>query len=193
MDEIHYTKQRTVENISRRRRLVRDLCTAAAERNSGLRVLGMSATPVINTLQEGKSLVELVSGLAHDELNTQATVSNCMRLHQRLTTLGIRWMPEYDLAFDQMEIDVDARAWLDEIRALGQNGNSLALEQILTRGALAGDSAQIQPKTLIYTHYIGGIDRQLYDAIVQDGWRVGFILARTSPVWKDFSTAISMC
>ena len=107
---------------------------------------------MINTLQEGKSLVELVSGLAHDELEIAATVSNCMRLHQRLVTLGTRWMPQYDLVFDQAEIDVDAHEWLENIRALGPTGNLLALEQILTEARYAIIRAHIQRKTLIYTH-----------------------------------------
>jgi hypothetical protein len=94
VDEIHYAKQRS-EDISQRRQLVAALTTLAAERNPDLHVLGMSATPVINNLQEGKSMVELVTGLAHDELDTRPTVPNCMALHQRLVTLGIRWMPEY--------------------------------------------------------------------------------------------------
>jgi hypothetical protein len=60
-------KQRTVEDISRRRQMVAALTSLAGERNPDLHVLGMSATPVINNLQEGKSMVELVSGVAHDE------------------------------------------------------------------------------------------------------------------------------
>jgi hypothetical protein len=41
----------------------------------------MSATPVINNLQEGKSLIELVTGVAHADLGTRATVPNCMTLY----------------------------------------------------------------------------------------------------------------
>ena len=44
----------------------------------------MSGTPVINTLQEGKSLVEMITGHRHDDLDVEATVQNCMRLYQRL-------------------------------------------------------------------------------------------------------------
>ena len=70
MDEIHYAKQRAPwKNISRRRQLVAALTTLPPSANPDLHVLGMSATPVINNLQEGKSMVELVSGLAHDELD----------------------------------------------------------------------------------------------------------------------------
>jgi hypothetical protein len=132
VDEIHYAKQRS-EDISQRRRLIAALTTLAAQRNPDLHVLGMSATPVINNLQEGKSIVELVTGLAHDELDTRPTVPNCMALHQRLVTIGIRWMPEYQLRYEQREIEVDSGPFLDEIRALGSKGTPLALEQILTR------------------------------------------------------------
>jgi hypothetical protein len=174
VDEIHYAKQGAVEDMSRRRQMVGALTTMAAERNHDLHVLGMSATPVINNLQEGKSMVELVSSVGHGELETRPTVPNCMRLHQRLVTLGIRWMPEYDLGYEQHEIEVDCGAFLSEIRALGQAGTPLALEKVLTRARLPVIRELVHPKTLIYTHYVQGIDRLLRDALVEDGWKVGF-------------------
>ena len=118
-------------------------------------------------------MVELVAGMAHEELETRATIANCMRLHQRLVTLGIRWMPEYDLAYEQVEVDVDCTAHLDDIRALGKHGSPLALEQVLTRARLPVILEQVRPKTVIYTHYVSQIDRQLRDALVDAGWRVG--------------------
>jgi hypothetical protein len=160
--------------MSQRRRLVAALTSLAAERNPDLHVLGMSATPVINNLQEGKSMIELVSGVSHDELDTRATVPNCMALHQRLVTLGIRWLPEYQVRYEQREIEVDCGPFLDEIRALGAAGTPLALEQVLTRARLPIIRAHVEPKTLIYTQYVQGIDRQLRDALEADGWKVGF-------------------
>jgi hypothetical protein len=178
VDEIHHAKQRAVENISQRRQLVAALTSQAAERNPDLHVLGMSATPVINNLQEGKSMVELVSGVAHDELDTRPTVPNCMSLHQRLVTLGIRWMPDYHklLGYECREerIEVDCGPFLGEIRNLGGKGSPLALEQVLTRARLPIIRQHVQRKTLIYTNYIEGIDRALREALVADGWRVGF-------------------
>src|SRR5262249_3847598 len=158
VDEIHFAKQRTVEDISKRRQLVTALTTRAGERNPDLHVLGMSATPVINNLHEGKSMVELVSGLAHDELDIRPTVPNCMKLHQRLVTLGIRWMPDYKrmLGFECREerVPVDCANFLDEIRSLGTNSTPLKLEQILTRARLPAIREHVRPKTLIYTHYL---------------------------------------
>ncbi|MBD2741404.1 DEAD/DEAH box helicase family protein [Coleofasciculus sp. FACHB-1120] len=174
IDEIHYTKQRHVENISRRKQLVSAFITAASDRNPNLHIIGMSATPVINNLQEGKSLVELITGVTHDELDIRPTIPNCMKLHQRLVSLGIRWMPEYNLGYEQIEIPVDCSEFIEEIRALGQNGTPLELEKILTRARLPDIRRHIQPKTLIYTHYIQGIDRLLREALEEDRWKVGF-------------------
>src|SRR6266536_1775073 len=174
VDEIHYAKQRQVEDMSRRRKLVAAMITFAAQQNHDLHVLGMSATPVINNLQEGKSMVELVTGLTHDDLQTQPTVANCMSLHQKLVRLGIRWMPEYHIGYEQQEIEVDCSSFLDEIRELGQQGSPLALEHILTRARLTTIRQQVLPKTLIYTQLIHGIDQLLWDALTKDGWKVGF-------------------
>jgi hypothetical protein len=150
------------------------LTSEAAKLNPDLYVLGMSATPVINNLQEGKSLVELVTGLEHPDLQVRPTVANSMQLHQRLVTLGTRWLPEYDLELETREVAIDCAAVLDEVRSLGQSGTPLALEQILTRARLPIIKAEVRPKTLIYTHYIDGIDQLLYQGLVEDGWRVGF-------------------
>ncbi|MFB2839652.1 zinc-ribbon domain-containing protein [Floridanema evergladense] len=174
IDEIHYTKQRKVEDMSQRKELIGSLISWANEQNPNLHVIGMSATPVINNLQEGKSLVEMVTGVAHNELDIRPTIPNCMKLHQRLVTLGIRWMPEYNLEYEQIEIPVDCGDYIDRIRALGKNGTPLELEKILTHARLPVIRQQIQPKTLIYTHYIQGIDSLLKNALEADGWRVGF-------------------
>ncbi len=173
IDEIHFAKQR-YEDISLRRERVNEMVSIASRNNPHINVLGMSATPVINNLQEGRSMVELITGLAHDELATTPTLGNCMALHQRLVTLGIRWKPEYDLSYQQLEVPVDCTYVLDDIRALGKKGTPLALEQILTRVRLPVITKNIKQKTLIYTHHISGIDKILYDSLSSEGWRVGF-------------------
>jgi hypothetical protein len=176
VDEIHFVKQRS-EDVSRRRQVVDAMITSAASTNQELAVLGMSATPVINNLREGIALVEMVTGRAHADLGVQPTVPNAMRLFQRLTTIGPRWLSEHGTGYTQREVEVDCTDLIDEIRGLGRRGTPLQLEEILTRARLPQILANIVPKTLIYTHYIGGaerLDRQLHDAISAKGWRVGF-------------------
>jgi hypothetical protein len=174
VDEIHFTKQRRAENLSRRKRIVSALIALAAANQPQLCVLGMSATPVINNLQEGRSLVEMVSGLEHADIETRPTVANCMKLHQRLVSLGTRWVPKYDAELEQCEVPIDCVDAIEEIRSLGRAGSPLALEQILTRVRLPIIRREMRRKTLLYTHYLQGIEGPLRDALTTDGWRVGF-------------------
>ncbi|MEK6237031.1 MAG: DEAD/DEAH box helicase, partial [Planctomycetales bacterium] len=175
VDEIHYSKQREADDMSRRRQMVTAMIQLAGERSSELAVLGMSATPVINNLQEGRSLIELITGVEHADLSTRTTVSNCMRMHQQLVRLGIRWMPEYDLVDEEVVVEICCEDVLDEVRELGRvKGSPLALEQILTLKRLPVILEHVRPKTLIYTHYVQGIDRVLREALEEAGWKTGF-------------------
>ena len=176
VDEIHFTKQRHADQMSQRKRLVQAMISAASESNPQLCVLGMSATPVINNLQEGRSLVEMISEVEHEDLDVKPTVPNCMRLHQKLVSLGTRWRPTYDSVLETETVDVDCSEYLHEIRALGKDHSPLDLEKILTRARLPVilDQLSHQRQTLVYTHYVHEIDRILCEAIRSAGYRVGF-------------------
>ncbi len=181
IDEIHYAKQREAGTLmSKRKRLVQGMVLEAGKKNSDLCVLGMSGTPVINTLQEGKSLVEMITGHRHDDLDVVPTVQNCMRLYQRLVTLGTRWKPEYKIQLDVRRIEIDCAPALDQIRAIG-HGTVLQLEQVLTELRLPTILEHIKPgeKVLIYTHYVEGIVATLRDDLVKAGLRVGMLTGDT--------------
>lgn len=181
VDEIHYAKQRDAgASMSKRKRLVQGLILEAGKKTADLCVLGMSGTPVINTLQEGKSLVEMITGHRHDDLDTRATVQNCMRLYQRLVTLGTRWKPDYKIQLDVSKKLIDCGPDLDEIRAVGR-GTVLQLEQVLTRLRTPTILENLKPgeKTLIYTHYVDGIAAPLREAIAEAGYRVGILTGDT--------------
>ncbi len=181
IDEIHYAKQREAGTLmSKRKRLVQGMVLEAGKKNAKLHVLGMSGTPVINTLQEGKSLVEMITGYRHDDLEVVPTVQNCMRLYQRLVTLGTRWKPKYKIQLDPQEIPVDCGSELDRIREIGR-GTVLQLEQVLTDVRLPVILEHIAPgeKVLIYTHYVDGIVSTLRDALVKEGLRVGMLTGDT--------------
>jgi hypothetical protein len=175
IDEIHFAKQRSPTEMSKRKRLVQGLILEAGKKNADLCVLGMSGTPVINELQEGKSLVELIVGHRYDDLETKATVQNCMRLYQRLVTLGTRWMPNYSTQLDESNRpEIDCAPYLDEIKEVAR-GTVLDLERVLTKIRLPAILANIKPgeKVLIYTHYVDGIVDQLRDAVQAEGYQAG--------------------
>ena len=150
VDEIHRCKQRG-DDPSKRRQMVLALIANAAERNPNLHVLGMSATPVINNLKEGKSLVELVAGVERADLNEKATLNNCMRLHQAFVTLGIRSRVKPKINIKRVTLPVDCTYLVDEIREEGTS--ILKMEQILTRARIPAILKELHPKTVVYTHY----------------------------------------
>ncbi|MEG5176011.1 zinc-ribbon domain-containing protein [Microcoleus sp. B3-D7] len=171
VDEIHRCKHRS-DDPSKRRQMVLAMITNATENNPDLHVLGMSATPVINNLKEGKSLVELVTGIERYDLGEKATLNNCMRLHQALVTLGIRSRVKPQIKINRVTIPVDCTHLVDEIREKATS--LLKMEQILTRARIPAILKELQPKTIVYTHYVEGIVDQLKEAIEGEGWTVGF-------------------
>ena len=171
VDEIHRCKHRN-EDPSKRRQMVLALITNATERNPNLHVLGMSATPVINNLKEGKSLVELVTGVERKDLGEKATLNNCMRLHQAFATVGIRSKVKPKITINKIKIPVDCTHLVDKIREEGTS--VLKMEQILTSARIPAILNEIRPKTIVYTHYVEGIVDQLKAAIEGAGWTVGF-------------------
>jgi hypothetical protein len=149
VDEIHRCKQRNGDS-SKRRQMVLALITNAAKQNPDLHVLGMSATPVINNLKEGKSLVELVTGVERSDLGEKATINNCMRLHQAFVTLGIRSKVKPKIKIDRVNVPVDCTHLVDRIREEGTS--ILKMEQILTSARIPAILKELRPKTIVYTH-----------------------------------------
>lgn len=176
IDEVHYAKQRYADQLSQRKRLLQAMVFEAGRKNAELRVLGMSATPVINNLQEGRSLIEMITGVEHNDLPVKPTVPNCMRLHQQLARLGTRWRPEYEPSLNVEKPEVHCDPWIDQIRELGRNASPLDIEKILTQARLPSiiEALKRPGQALVYTHYVDQIATTLYDAISDAGHRVGF-------------------
>jgi hypothetical protein len=183
IDEIHRCKQRS-EDPSKRRQMVLALITNATEINPELHVLGMSATPVINNLKEGKSLVELITGVERPDLGEKANINNCMQLHQAFVTLGIRSKVKPKIDINRIRIPVDCTHLVDRIREEGTS--ILKMEQILTSARLPTILKEIRRKTIVYTHYVEGIIDLLKEAIEAEGWTVGFHIGGDKSGRNDF-------
>jgi len=164
--------------------MVMALITNTAEKNPEVHVLGMSATPVINNLKEGKSLVELVTGKKHLDLEERATLNNCMKLYQAFVTLGIRSKVKPKIHINRIKIPIDCTHLVDEIR---ENGTSiLKMEQILTNARIPTIMKELKPKTIIYTHYVESIVEQLHEAVKAEGWTVGFHIGGNKSGFNEF-------
>lgn len=188
IDEVHYTKQREIDNVSKRKEMIKNLVVEAGIKNKQLKVIGMSATPVINNLYEGRSMIELITGKEHKDIETKVNVNNCMYLFQKLSTIGTRYLPKYEVNIDiKPPIEIDCSEVIDEIKEKGsRNIKILELELILTRIRIPEIIKNLEKKTIIYTHYIKGIGEILAEAISKAGYTVGFYTGEDKSGFDSF-------
>lgn len=173
IDELHQVKQRDTKSESQRRRLINGLITDVPDNRPKPRVLGMSATPVINNLQEGKSLIELVSSLEHHDISAETNVQNCIKLYQKFTTMGFRMMPKYRSDRVPQIHPVDCTPSLDALLALGTRPHPQQVEAILVWARWPVISKYLRPKTVVFTDYVKDIIPFLVEATKQAGFSVG--------------------
>ena len=156
IDEIHQSKRRTKEASSQRRKLINEFIRISSNINPDLRVLGMSATPVINNLYEGRSLLELVTQETFDDVSEKIDLNSCMNLYQHFVRDGIRMNPGAMSRTQVIMKDIDVTALLPNIVAATKNGTYHDVEQILVQPKLDALKQCLArgEKTVIFITYI---------------------------------------
>jgi superfamily II DNA or RNA helicase len=154
LDEVQFAKQRYSEP-SLRRETLEGLVQQLAKDNPDLKVLGMSATPVINNLYEGRKLLEIVQGRSFDDLDSKPTVTNAFAVHRSLMVYGFRYKPKYDIKLGKPEIVEPVRN--DLIDELRNASGVLGVEQTLLPAKLEAIRPHVRKGTLVYTHYVDGM------------------------------------
>jgi len=173
IDELHQVKQRDEDLETQRRRLINGLIADVPEDRPKPRVLGMSATPVVNNLYEGKSLVELVSSLRHDDIGTATNIHNCMKLYQKFTTMGFRMVPQNQISRTPQIHPVDCTPYLEDLFLLGHRPHPQQVEAVLVRARWSIIRQHLRAKTVIFTEYVKDIVPYLVQQIKQVGMSVG--------------------
>jgi len=168
LDEIHFSKIRDA-NVSARRQNLDALMTEIRKKNPKVKLLGISATPVVNNLQEGRSLLELITGKIYDDVATRSTIPNAVTLYEKLSTISIREIPDYPIHLDTQIIDVEAEK-PNNIQVKQLKSNPLSIEKILTEARLPEIIKLIDGQTIIYTEYVEEIVEKLADAVREAGY-----------------------
>ncbi|MDE1812685.1 MAG: DEAD/DEAH box helicase family protein [Thaumarchaeota archaeon] len=172
LDEIHFSKIRDA-NISQRRQNLDGLMTELRKMNKDLKVLGISATPVVNNLQEGRSLLELITGKIFDDVATRPTIPNAVTLYEKLTNISIRELPEYQIQTDTKIVDVETPR-PSSITVKQLKSNPLSIEQILTDSRIPEIVKLIEGQTVIYTEYVEKIIEKISQAVRDAGYSFAF-------------------
>lgn len=162
---------------SNRRKNIETLVDHLRSVNRKLKVNVLSATPVINNIREGKSLLELLTGTKYG-FSTRNTLRNANKLHTEFIPFSVVYSKRPDLKEVGRDEPIFVDAYLpenltdEEIQKLNWN----ELEQIATRyriPKIIEIIKQSEGKTVIYTDYTTGIVSQLRTACIDAGFRVG--------------------
>jgi superfamily II DNA or RNA helicase len=175
LDEIHYSKTRFEEQVSQRSHNLKGLLTGIRKKNVAVvKVLGLSATPVINNLMEGRSMLEMITGKIYEDVVTKPTIPNAVTLYEKLSIISIREIPEYKFAKEEEFIEVDAEISPDIITKSFIK-SPLIIERLLTEARIKEVIKNIDKngQTIIYTEYVGnGIVEKLAKAVRDHGYKV---------------------
>jgi len=157
LDEIQFVKIRG--NISgRRREHLEAFINGIKATNPDVKLVGLSATPVINELSEGRSLLNLVTGWNHDKtLKVKPNIGNAVALYEKFANISVRHKPEYGIQEDRQFFDIDAE-WPPGTESRELISNPLKAEEILTQIRIPKILELIDGPTVIYTEYVGSSD-----------------------------------
>lgn len=190
LDEVHSIKQRNATDESKRREVISGLVGEVKKNNPDYYLLAMSATPVINNLNEAKSLIELITFKKLDDINTTPTISNCIELFRRLVMYGIRHKNVED------NILKNNKHTLIEINGdeLFQTASKISVDDVTSKELLVLQKKleAIVPyintslgKTVIYTHYVTGMEEGIYNFLTNLGFKVCVYTGGTAKLSRE--------
>lgn len=150
----------------------------------------MSATPVINNLNEAKSLLEMITGKEYNDLNTTRTLTNAMEVFKQMTLNGLRYIPKYQIVLKELdssntpELKIDGSNLLDELLKVG-NQNYLNAEQILLKEKLKAIQPYLDKGVIIYSYFTTKMINTIDKYLSQSGFSVGTFTGDESMELRD--------
>lgn len=173
LDEIQNVKVRDTQDISTRNTMIRTLIENEKQINSDVKLLALSATPIINNLTEVRMLMELLTGNEYKEIGNRNTIENIHEAYKALLLNGFRFIPKYDININTSFIRINGVELTDKLKNIS-NSDILKIEQLLACLKIKEcvKHGLIKDKIIIYTHYVDGIVPMLRNEIESLGLKV---------------------
>ena len=165
-DEVHRTKNTessTNQNLT-------NLRVLANKYNEKLKVLGMTATPLINNLGEVRNLLELITGTSFAEIipNTNNTINNIHNAYKYLMLYGFRFVPDYNITCKEEKIKI-VNDELTEQLVNFKNSDVNDIEGLFVTCKYNSIKKYITNKTIIYTQFIKKLVPNIKRELKNDG------------------------
>lgn len=188
LDEVHRAKK--AQKTSKRRTALEKVIEGAREAKPDLVVIGASATPVVNNLDEALSLLRLVKGPDTEGFPTRPTVRNSALAHRRLSAAGVRNKPVHSVNLVRRDITVNVTGKVADINSrlkslrVASEGDQMVpamMERALLAEKLPALVAECQTgPTVVYTHFVEGMVEPIVAALTEAGLRVATYIGETN-------------
>lgn len=167
-DEVHRAKN----DMSSINQNLTNLRVLGGEKNPGMRVLGMTATPLINNLSEVRNLLELITGTSFEDImpTNLVTINNIHNAYKYLMLYGFRYVPDYKINCIEEKVDIDGTKELAEKLVGFENSEVGDIEGHMIQVKYEGIRSHIKKyRTIIYTQFIKNILPRIKEELVKDG------------------------
>lgn len=184
-DEIHMAKVTDVGSASQRHGVLQSFTDEAGRVNPNLVVVGASATPVVNNLEEARSVLRLVEGPDSVGFATKPTIKNATAAYQRLSGAGMRQLPKLSTGLVARDVTVDitdsVHAVHAQVNAMQQRSGSKQVHAAMMERALLPTKLPAiveavrgaSGPSVVYTEYTKGMVAPMREALAGAGLRVG--------------------
>ena len=165
-DEVHRTKN----NESSTNQNLTNLRIFANKKNKDLKVLGMTATPLINNLGEVRNLLELITGTSFAEIikDNKCTINNIHNAYKYLMLYGFRYVPDYNITCKEEKIKIISDSLTEQLVNFN-NSDVNDIEGLFIHCKYNNIKQYITNRTIIYTQFIKKLIPNIKKELKNDG------------------------
>ena len=165
-DEVHRTKN----NESSINQSLSNLRILANEKNKDLKVLGMTATPLINNLCEVRNLLELITGTSFAEIikDNKCTINNIHNAYKYLMLYGFRYVPDYSITCKEEKVKIISGNLTEQLVNF-KNSDVNDIEGLFVHCKYNSIKQYITNRTIIYTQFIKKLMPNIKKELKNDG------------------------
>lgn len=180
LDEIHKAKKSGKTSGSKRNFAMTKILDTARARG-GVKVVGMSATPVVNNLDEAESIIRLVFGKDAPKFSTAPTFANASKFYQFFRTNSIRLIADHGVPVVRRRRIIDVSEHVTSIdkrvKSLAKaksrkDAAALDMEVALLDhklDALIDEVKNTDGQVIVYTQFIDGMVDRIEAALTNAG------------------------
>lgn len=165
-DEVHRTKN----NESSINQNLTNLRILANKKNENLKVLGMTATPLINNLGEVRNLLELITGTSFAEIikDNKCTINNIHNAYKYLMLYGFRYVPDYNITCKEERVKIISDSLTEQLVNFN-NSDVNDIEGLFIHCKYNNIKQYITNRTIIYTQFIKKLIPNIKKELKNDG------------------------